>query len=89
MPKGITVHHADLSADDISMQEGLPVTTIERTITDLLQSGGRTDLLKQAISDARREGYISDAGATKLRRRIESHLKLLRTSPKTLEPKLA
>ena len=45
-----------------------PVTTIERTITHLLQSGGRTDLLKQAVSDARREGYISDAGAAKLRR---------------------
>jgi predicted transcriptional regulator of viral defense system len=89
MPKGITVHYDDLSPSDISMQEGLPVTTIERTITDLLQSGGRTDLLKQAISDARREGYVSDAGATKFRRRIESHLKSLRSSPKTLEPKTA
>ena len=67
----------------------LPVTTIERTITDLLQSGGRTDLLKQAIFDARREGYISGADAAKLRRRIERHLKSLRSSPKTLEPKTA
>jgi predicted transcriptional regulator of viral defense system len=89
MPKGITVHYDDLSPNDISMQEALPVTTIERTITDLLQSGGRTDLMKQAISDARREGYVSDAGATKLRRRVESHLKSLRSSPKTLEPKTA
>ena len=88
-PKGVTVHHGDLSTNDISIHEGLPVTTIERTIADLLQSGGRTDLLKQAISDARREGYISDAGATRLRRRIEGHLKSLRSSAKTLEPKTA
>ena len=88
-PKGVTVHHGDLSTNDISIHEGLPVTTIERTIADLLQSGGRTDLLKQAISDARREGCINDAGATRLRRRIESHLKSLRSSAKTLEPKTA
>ena len=30
-------------------------------LVDLLQSGGRTDLLKQAVSDARREGHIGDA----------------------------
>jgi len=88
-PKGVTVHRGDLSANDISMHEGLPVTSIERTIADLLQSGGRTDLLKQAISDARREGYIRDADATRLRRRIENHLKSLRSSAKTLEPKTA
>ena len=87
MPKGITVHYDALSPNDISMQEGLPVTTIERTIADLLQSGGRTDLLKQAISDARREGYISDADAAKLRRRIETHLKSFRSVKKTAEPK--
>ena len=40
----VTLYCDDLSAEDISLQEGLLVTTIERTITDLLQSGGRTDL---------------------------------------------
>jgi predicted transcriptional regulator of viral defense system len=89
MPKGVTVHRRDLSANNISLHEGIPVTTIETTITDLLQSGGRTDLLKQAISDARREGYISDPEAAKLRRRIESHLKSLRSVTKTPEPKTA
>jgi hypothetical protein len=83
------VHHGDLSANDIAVQEGIPVTTIERTIADLLHSGGRTDLLKQAVSDARREGYITDADAARLRRRIESHLKSLRSSTKTPEPATA
>jgi predicted transcriptional regulator of viral defense system len=88
-PKGVVVHHSDLSPDDISIQEGIPVTTIDRTITDLLQSRGRTDLLKQAVSDARREGYITEADAARLRRRIESHLKSLRSSTKTPEPTTA
>ena len=40
-PKGVVVHHCNLSTADIAIQEGLPVTTIDRTIADLLQSGGR------------------------------------------------
>jgi len=84
-PKGVVVHHSDLSPTDVSIQEGIPVTTIDRTISDLLQSGGRTDLLKQAVSDARREGYITEADAARLRRRIESHLKSLRSQTTTPE----
>ena len=88
-PRGVVVHHGDLSSADISIQEGIPLTTIDRTITDLLQSGGRTDLLKQAVSDARREGYITEADAARLRRRIESHLKSMRSSTKIPEPTTA
>lgn len=77
MPKGIVVHHSDLSTNEITMQEALPLTTIDRTIADLLQSGSRTDLLKQAVSGARRKGYINDSDAARLRRRIESHLRIV------------
>jgi hypothetical protein len=59
---------------------------MERTIADLLESGSRTDLLRQAISGARREGYIGSAEAARLRRRIEKHLNLLRASTKTPKP---
>jgi predicted transcriptional regulator of viral defense system len=79
-PRGVVVHHGDLPTSDIAVQEGIPVTTIERTIADLLQSGGRTDLLKQAVSDACREGYITDTVAARLRRRVESHPKSRRSS---------
>src|SRR5262249_39108237 len=85
-PKGVVVHHGDLSRGDITIHEGLPLTTIDRPIADLLESGGRTDLLKQAVSDARREGYIGATAAARLRRRIERHLKSLRSSTKALEP---
>jgi predicted transcriptional regulator of viral defense system len=79
-PKNVIVHHDDLTKSDITVHEGLPLTTISKTVTDLLSAGGRIDLLRQAISDARREGYIGVAEAGQLRRRIESHLKSLRVS---------
>jgi hypothetical protein len=40
------VHGDDLIKDDITVQEGLPLTTISKTVTDLLASGGRIDLLR-------------------------------------------
>jgi predicted transcriptional regulator of viral defense system len=85
-PKSVIVHRADLTKDDITVQEGIPLTTISRTVTDLLRSGSRIDLLRQAISDARREGYIRDAEAGKLRRQIEAHLKLVHNSARKVEP---
>jgi predicted transcriptional regulator of viral defense system len=85
-PKNVFVHRDDLTKDDITVQEGLPLTTISKTVTDLLGCGGRIDLLRQAISDARREGYIGTAEAGQLRRRIGSHVKSLRASSNKLEP---
>jgi hypothetical protein len=39
--------------EDITVHEGMPITTIARTVADLLKSGERVDLIRQAISDAR------------------------------------
>lgn len=74
-PKGVLVHREDLTPEDVTIQERIPVTTIARTVSDLLQSGGRIDLVRQAVSDARREGFISDTEARQLRRRIDTHLR--------------
>jgi predicted transcriptional regulator of viral defense system len=79
-PKALTVHRADLAPDEISIVEGLPLTTIARTVTDLLEAGGRVDLVKQAIVDARREGFISSAEAQRLRGRLQHYLNGLRAS---------
>lgn len=80
-PKGIVVHREDLAPEDVTIQEGVPVTTISRTVADLLRSGGRVDLVRQAISDARREGFINDAEAKRLRRRVDAHLTALNAEP--------
>jgi predicted transcriptional regulator of viral defense system len=77
-PKGVVVHREDLAPGDISVQEGIPLTTIGKTVADLLSSGARMDLVRQAISDARREGFIRDTEARQLRRKVDAHLKSLR-----------
>ena len=77
-PKGVVVHRQDLSPEEITVEEGIPLTTISRTVADLLHSNGRIDLVRQAISDARHAGLISDAQVRQLRRRVEEHLRSLR-----------
>jgi len=69
-PKGIVLHREDLTPGDITIHEGIPLTTIARTVADLLKSGERIDLIRQAIADARREGFIQESEARQLRRRV-------------------
>jgi predicted transcriptional regulator of viral defense system len=79
-PDAVILHHAELAPDEITIVEGLPITTVARTIDDLLQSGGRIDLAKQAIADTRKEGFIFNAEAQRLRGRLQQHLNKLRAS---------
>lgn len=78
MPKGVVLHREDLAPEDVAVEEGIPTTTISRTVVDLLHSGGRIDLIRQTISDARRDGLIRNDEAKQLRRRVEVHLQMLR-----------
>jgi predicted transcriptional regulator of viral defense system len=71
-PKGIALHSAELGEGDIQTIEALPVTTIPKTVSDLLEAGARADLVRQAISDAKREGFIDEREARRLRRFIDS-----------------
>lgn len=73
-PKSIVVHRDELSADEIVLVEGLPVTTIPRTVTDLLKTGGRLDFVTQAVKEARREGYISASEAQRLRQVVKERV---------------
>ena len=81
-PKGVILHREDLTPEDVSIHEGIPLTTISRTVADLLSSGARLDLVRQAISGARREGFVRDAEAKRLRRRVEAHVASLRARTK-------
>jgi hypothetical protein len=85
-PKSIVIHREDIGPDDITVHEGMPVTTVERTVTDLLHSGERIDLIRQAIADARREGFIGESEARRLRRQVEDRLRELRTKNAAMEP---
>lgn len=71
-PKGVALHSAELGEGEIQTIEALPVTTIPKTISDLVEAGARADLVGQAISDAKREGFIEEREARRLRRVVDS-----------------
>jgi predicted transcriptional regulator of viral defense system len=72
-PKGVVLHRERITSKDITVHEGVPLTTISRTVMDLLESHARTDLVQQAIADARREGLILEREAKQLRRQVQQH----------------
>lgn len=48
----ITYSHRPLDAQDVTVRDGLPVTTVERTIVDLLRDYGDISLVADALRDA-------------------------------------
>ena len=69
-PKWIVIHRADLSPEEIDLREDIPVTTVARSIMDILATTQRVDIARQAISDALREGLLNTAQAGSLRRLV-------------------
>jgi predicted transcriptional regulator of viral defense system len=69
-PAWIMIHRADLTDQDIAQHEGIPVTTVERSILDVQSTTQRTDVARQAINDALRGGLLSATQAGSLRKRI-------------------
>lgn len=85
-PKGVIVHQEDLVPSEIVIHEGLPLTKISRIVTDLLKSGGRIGLVQQAISEARREGFINEPETKRLRRQLQERLRTLEAGDAEREP---
>jgi len=59
IPPWVRVHYRDLAEGDIAHTEGMPVTTIERTLIDVAADpaiGPAT--LHDAVADARRRGVV-------------------------------
>jgi hypothetical protein len=46
---------------------------VEKSVLDVLHKTGRSGLARQAIKDARKEGYISAAGANRLTRQLNQY----------------
>jgi predicted transcriptional regulator of viral defense system len=55
---GIRLHTSKLRSDEIAQWQGLPVTTIERTIADIAAQGAQEWLIQQAIQEALNRGRI-------------------------------
>ena len=57
--KGIRQHTNQLAPDEITRREGLPVTTVARTITDVSISGLAEEQVHQAIRESLQRGLTS------------------------------
>lgn len=75
--RGVVLHRREIKAAEITTLQGLPLTTVERTVADLIEAGARIDLIKQLIDDARREGFTTVTETRRLRRGIDRYLKTL------------
>jgi predicted transcriptional regulator of viral defense system len=74
-PKWIVIHRSDLPSSDLTTHEGLPVTTVAKSVMDVMETTGRSGLARQAIKDARKEGYISAAEFQRLTRQLSHHVR--------------
>jgi predicted transcriptional regulator of viral defense system len=72
-PKWIVIHRGDLPPSDVTTHEGLPVTTVAKSVLDVVKATGRLGLARQAVKDARREGYINAAEGNRLTRQLNRH----------------
>jgi predicted transcriptional regulator of viral defense system len=70
LPGRIVVHHAHLVDADVTESKGIPVTTVDRTIVDVIESG-RLDLASAAIDDALSDGHLSRSSVLKLRQKLK------------------
>lgn len=52
-PTDLIIHHADLPDYDVEFVDGLPTTTVDRTLRDIAASGNAV-ILHDALRDARR-----------------------------------
>lgn len=57
--KGVRLHTNRLTPEDVTRREGLPVTSVARTIIDVAASGTAEEQIRSAIYDAIRQGQTS------------------------------
>jgi predicted transcriptional regulator of viral defense system len=76
------IHRRDLQAVDVMSVEGIPVTTVARTIKDGLKTGTDPYQLRAAIEQAEANGTLRRAPAAELRAALDQPVTPLRARPK-------
>lgn len=56
--RGIRVHRGDLTKADVTLVDGLPTTTVERTLADLMRDGHDEEHVAQMVGQGVRRGVI-------------------------------
>lgn len=70
IPAYLSIHNAELTEDEIASEEGIPTTTVRRTIADCFRAHLGPALLRQAIEDGERLGYPRSEEARELERLV-------------------
>ena len=65
---GIRFHTAQLKPGEITHRDGLPVTTLPRTVVDLVRSGVAPEWVRQAVQQALQRGLVDEAALQELAR---------------------
>jgi predicted transcriptional regulator of viral defense system len=58
--RNIRLHTNRLEPDEITTRNGLPITTVARTIADVSGSGVASELIAQTIQEALKRGLVSE-----------------------------
>ncbi|MFN9952299.1 MAG: type IV toxin-antitoxin system AbiEi family antitoxin domain-containing protein [bacterium] len=72
IPGYLVVHHAGLSPEDVTRLEGMPITSVVRTIRDCIREHLGPALLTPAIQQARMRGLLDPATAIVLEHELRS-----------------
>lgn len=66
VPDGVLLHFADVAKSERTWFQSIPIATVARTIRDLLEDTADPQLVRQAISQAKRRGLLGPDVARKL-----------------------
>jgi predicted transcriptional regulator of viral defense system len=77
VPSHLVVHHAQLPDAAITMFEAIPVTTVKRTIEDCHRAHIGPALLRQALTDAEREGFLTPSAVADLAAQVLQQTKVV------------
>jgi predicted transcriptional regulator of viral defense system len=72
IPRRYVIHHADLLTAEITLHEGIPITTAKRAIRDCHATSVGPALLRQAIQNGRRAGYLTADDAHELSQLVDT-----------------
>jgi predicted transcriptional regulator of viral defense system len=70
IPRHLVVHNADLADEELASVEGVPTTTVRRAIEDCHRKHLGPALLRQAIEEGQRQGYLRADDVRELRKLV-------------------
>jgi predicted transcriptional regulator of viral defense system len=71
VPKGIVLHHADVTPEERTWVGPVPMTSVDRTLNDCALAGLPPDLLRQAALQALFRGLVARPELVKLEKALE------------------